>query len=269
MPRAQLPPYTWEVQKAPASNIEWKSWGKRDPLFGVASTKGKERGGANPWSDEEFFAAGRRDWVGLLPYWQRYGIDLASCLEIGCGAGRMTIHLAEMFQRVHAVDVSEDMLAYARERVSGSNVTFELVNGIALPLADASVSAAFSTHVFQHFDSADHAFKYFAEIGRVLAPGGTMMIHLPVYRWPTIARKPQLFDALYRLRKGGGDVRAWARRQLLRAGVGEPIMRYLSYRTDDLFATLPSYGFTDVEIVMMKPTPSSSVHPFLFARKQP
>ena len=37
-------------------------------------------------------------------------------LEIGCGAGRMTRHLARIFGHVHAVDVSGEMIAQARAR---------------------------------------------------------------------------------------------------------------------------------------------------------
>jgi ubiquinone/menaquinone biosynthesis C-methylase UbiE len=235
------------VDKDPDSNTEWRSWGKVDPLYGVATTPGKQRDGASPWSDDEFPALGRRDWQGILPAWQRYGLDTSS-FEIGCGAGRMTKQLAETFGTVHALDVSEHMIAYAREHVQLANVSFELVNGTELPYADASVGAAFSTHVFQHFDSVAHAVAYFAEIARVLLPGSTMMIHLPVHRWPTI---PQFFERLYRLKKRGGDARAWARRQLIRLGVERPIMRYLSYDMNELL-----------------PMPESSVHPFLFARRK-
>src|SRR5262249_16055852 len=38
-------------------------------------------------------------------------------LEIGCGIGRMTIHLASIFGEVHATDVSGEMIAQARERL--------------------------------------------------------------------------------------------------------------------------------------------------------
>src|SRR5262245_43722097 len=38
-------------------------------------------------------------------------------LEIGCGIGRMTRHLADAFGEVHATDVSAEMIAQARERM--------------------------------------------------------------------------------------------------------------------------------------------------------
>src|SRR5258708_2555315 len=95
------------------SNTEWKQWGKDDPLWGVASWDGKQKGGASPWTDEEFYALGESDWQDFLRHWRQYGIDTRSCLEIGCGAGRITRQLAKSFDRVYGVDVSEDMIRRA------------------------------------------------------------------------------------------------------------------------------------------------------------
>jgi len=45
-----------------SSNVEWRRWGEIDPLFGVAAAKGRERGGASPWTDGEFYERGARHW---------------------------------------------------------------------------------------------------------------------------------------------------------------------------------------------------------------
>jgi len=39
-------------------------------------------------------------------------------LEIGCGAGRMTKYLAELFGEVHGVDVSDEMVRVGRDRLN-------------------------------------------------------------------------------------------------------------------------------------------------------
>jgi len=36
------------MSKEPKSNLEWKEWGRNDPLFGVASWPGKQKGGSAP-----------------------------------------------------------------------------------------------------------------------------------------------------------------------------------------------------------------------------
>jgi SAM-dependent methyltransferase len=251
-------------RKPPGSNIEWQEWGRRDPFFGVASIPGKERGGAAPWTPAELFEDGRQDWVAFQARWERFGLDRDCCVEIGCGAGRVTMHLARVFRRVHAVDVSAGMIEAARRHVDAPGVEFHLGNGVELPLPDACATAVFSTHVFQHFDSLDVASANFAEVARVLRPGGTMMIHLPIHAWPAFGG---VLDLAFAARRRAGDLWAWGRRLLLRAGVGRPIQRYLSYPDEYLFAELPRHGLGDVEITTFTPGANPIIHPFVLARK--
>ncbi len=247
------------------SNLEWRKWGEVDPLFGVATRKGKERGGSSPWTDEEFYAIGKVHWDQFLEHWMKYGVDNECCVEIGCGVGRLTKHLSGSFKMIHALDVSEGMLAYARDRIRSANVTFHLTDGIRIPLSGESATAVFSTHVFQHFDSLQHAEKCFAEAERVLTPGGSMMIHLPIHRWTVM---PRFFAALFQARKIVGDVVASMRRLQLRLGIGRPSMRWLSYSADYLFETLPRLGFTDVELWIFSPLRNNrDTHPVVLARK--
>jgi SAM-dependent methyltransferase len=252
--------------RVPKSNLEWKLWGKRDPLWGVASWAGKDRQGTDPWTDEEFYKLGETDWQDFLSHWRKYGVDNKSCLEIGCGAGRITMHLAENFQATFTVDVSEGMIAYASQRIKNPLVRFFLVDGTKLPKEDNSVTAVFSAHVFQHFDSLSYASKCFAEISRVLKQGGSMMVHLPIYQWHP--EMPRIFLTLYKVRKRYEAVNAWVRRRLMQQGLSKPIMRSLSYPIDFLFDTLPEYGFTDIEISIFPVKSNNSIHPFVFARKR-
>src|SRR5438094_9465912 len=64
------------------------------------------------------------------------------CVEVGCGPGRMTRHLAERFDRVIAIDVSPGMLAQARAGVTAANVDFALVPGATLQGVDDGVADA-------------------------------------------------------------------------------------------------------------------------------
>jgi predicted SAM-dependent methyltransferase len=85
------------------------------------------------------------------------------------------------------------------ERMDRSRVT--------IPLDDEVCDAAFSCHVFQHFESHKDAFAAFREVHRVLREDGSLMIHLPVYQFPDIAVSA-LFKPAMRLQKRLGDVRA-------------------------------------------------------------
>lgn len=256
------------MPRVPASNVEWQSWGKLDPLYGVASLDGRNKRGNNPWTNEEFYAYGAQVWSEYVVHWERYGVSRESCVEIGCGAGRMTKQLSAYFQTVHAVDVSPDMVEYARAQVDPQRVTFHLTNGCVLPIPDASVTAGFSTDVFQHFDRPSFAEEYFLELFRVLKAGGSIMIHLPVYSWPHAIRP--VFSGLYRIWRAADSVQARLRRVLLKRGVGNPFMFGIKYETDELYQFLYRIGFRDIEINFFENSGDGGRFDFrsyLFARK--
>jgi len=250
----------------PKSNIEWKEWGRNDPLFGVAAWPGKQKGGTAPWTDDEFYELGRRDWEVFEKEWKTYGLEDDICLEIGCGAGRMTIPLTHSFQNVLAVDVSEEMVTYARQRVTAENLEFQVINGTSLPRGDNSITAVFSTHVFQHFDSLEYADLYFAEIWRILKPGGTLMIHLPVYQWHP--RTPWLSRLVFHFSEWLYNLQIWLNRLLIRMGFQRALMRILVFPMEHLAKTLSDLGFTDVQVRVLITESNHALHPFVLARKR-
>lgn len=245
------------------SNTEWKQWGKDDPLFGVASWANKQRGGSSPWTEAEFYALGESDWQDFLRHWRQYGVETRSCLEIGCGAGRITRPLARTFSRVHAVDVSEDMLRCARKATAAcGNVEFSLIHSLRLPFGNGSVPAIFSTHVLQHLDSVELGFSYFREFHRVLSAGGTLMIHLPVYQFPSQGRSGALMRAVYAASRFAGNLRANVKRKL-----GIKTMRGTHYPLRGLQAFLSELGFQNIEFRIFALTSNGDPHPFVFATK--
>ena len=52
------------------------------------------------------------------------GIDFGDCLEIGCGTGKNTAWLITKAKYITAVDLSEEMLNKAKEKINNSNVEF-------------------------------------------------------------------------------------------------------------------------------------------------
>lgn len=104
-----------------------------------------------------------------------------TCVEVGCGFGRMTAPLAGRFDRVVALDVSPRMLDLARAAVPASNVEFALVSGSSLePVADTSADVLVCYLVLQHLPRRNLIDAYLREIARVLAPGGRAFVQLPV-----------------------------------------------------------------------------------------
>lgn len=229
------------------SNAEWKAWGKRDPLWGVASHKGRERGSANPWTDDEFYALGQ-DWTMYERVWRAAGAAPdGTVLEIGCGAGRITQMLVHAFDRVIAVDISPDMIAYAKTRVPDELISWRVGNGDSLPCAGALVDAVFSCQVFQHFPDNAAQLAMFGEIARVLKPGGTFLIDLPMHRFP-IGRFAVIARAGYAAYLRIQRAQAFVQRGAMRFGFRPP-MRMISYETERLLEDLTALGFTELEIL--------------------
>jgi len=254
--------------RRPRSNIEWSSWGEWDPLYGVASLTGRNKLGNKPWTDDEFFAYGALNWDEYRRYWESYGVSRRSCVEIGCGAGRITRQLVKYFGEVHAVDVSPSMIEYAKRHIESHNAFFYVTEGLTVPLPSRSVTAAFSCDVFQHFSRVAMADTYFADLYRVLEPGASLMIHLPVYTWPD--GFPRTFAALYRIQRLVESLQAEGRRLLLRIGVGPPFMFGVKYESRRLYASLWRLGFRDIELRFFQNSWDSDAPDFrsyLFARK--
>jgi SAM-dependent methyltransferase len=247
-----------------ASNVEWRKWGETDPLYAVASWGGKQKNGPDAWTDEDFYKLGESDWKDFRKHWEAYGLNKETCLEIGCGAGRITAQLASYFDNVHALDVSDKMIDYARKHCKPS-VIFHVSNGVDIPLNSESITSCFSTHVFQHFDCLSVGRRYFAEIARVLKPDGTLMVHLPVYQWPPLSRG---FNFLHTVQKRIQDIKAMARRTLMRLDIDRPIMRALGYPVNFFYDELPRFGFDDIEISIFMTRSNADPHPFVFAKKK-
>jgi SAM-dependent methyltransferase len=95
-------------------------------------------------------------------------------LEIGCGPGRLMKPLSRHFSEIHGVDVSDEMIRLARERLRDvPHAHAHATNGASLAqFAGQSFDFVYSYAVFQHIPSRDVVLAYMSEISRVLKPGG-------------------------------------------------------------------------------------------------
>lgn len=103
------------------------------------------------------------------------GLNFNDVLEIGCGTGLNTRHLAGLCRGVTALDFSAGMLAEARANVAAPNVRF-VENDIRArwQAADSSFDLVVCTLVLEHVEDLRHVF---AEAARVLRPGGRFLIY--------------------------------------------------------------------------------------------
>lgn len=102
-------------------------------------------------------------------------------LEIGFGTGHGLVALdkaAGTNGRVIGIDLSEGMVLEARRNLArsgaGGSILLACGTALALPLADASADAVFSSFTLELFDSPDIP-QALAEWGRVLKPGGRLV----------------------------------------------------------------------------------------------
>ena len=250
------------------SNAEWKLWGKKDPLYGVATWPGRDKGGANPWTDEEFYRLGD-DWLDFKHAWKRtVGYEPGTVLEIGSGAGRITRMLAGDFEKVIATDVSADVLAYARDHVPNANISWTVSDGDTIPAPDQSVDAVFSCQVFQHFPSTALQLATFSQIRRILKPGGTFFVHMSIHAFPQGVNGPfsRLAKLQLRMFTRLATLRAAIRRQLMRFGF-RPHMHGVSYEAFDLIRDLRKLGFEDVSVTSITVRTGLTLHCCVSGRK--
>lgn len=149
---------------------DWNSRAREAPEYYIATAQ-------RQWQKDEFFQSGRinveneiladRDLIC-----RGKPLSQMRALEIGCGAGRMTRAMAAVFGEVHAVDISAEMIALAKQNLSDlQNVSLYKNNGTDLSeLPDRSCDFAFSYIVFQHIPSLGVIENYIREVHRCLKP---------------------------------------------------------------------------------------------------
>ncbi len=93
--------------------------------------------------------------------------------EIGCGVGRIGREIAPIVAAWHGMDIADNMIAVARERLAAhGNVRVSTLDRSRLdPLADASMDKGYCVAVFIHMDKEDFLL-YLQDVARVLVPGG-------------------------------------------------------------------------------------------------
>lgn len=117
-----------------------------------------------------------------------------TCIEVGCGPGRMTGALAERFDEVVAVDVSPLMISRAQAAVPAPNVRWQVVPGERLQgVEDGSGDVLVCYLVLQHLPKRSAVLRYLSEFARVLTPGGQGFVQLPVLE---PGMRPRLWRAL-------------------------------------------------------------------------
>lgn len=104
-------------------------------------------------------------------------------LDVGCGDGART--LANLSDGSVGLDFSRRGLSLAAETVPGARLV--QADMASIPLQDDTVDGITAYHAVFHVERQHHPAVY-REFGRVLRPGGTLLMTLPGGRFETVRR---------------------------------------------------------------------------------
>lgn len=130
----------------------------------------------NSWSEQYDSNLNRtRDLEAIACRELLSGISPLHALEIGCGTGKNTQWLAEKATKITAVDLSEEMLARAREKMkSFTQVEFMQADITqAWPFANGSFDLVSFSLVLEHLESLEAVFE---KAAAALSAGGHLYL---------------------------------------------------------------------------------------------
>jgi ubiquinone/menaquinone biosynthesis C-methylase UbiE len=117
-------------------------------------------------------------------FFEPYAIEVAKridpvpgsiVLEIAAGTGRVTRHIRERIPppaKLIASDISEDMLAVAKKKLSRLDIDWQNIDAQQLPFGDNSIDLVVCCFGYMFVPDKP---KAFAEVYRVLQPGGRFL----------------------------------------------------------------------------------------------
>jgi cyclopropane fatty-acyl-phospholipid synthase-like methyltransferase len=150
---------------------DWNERAREDAHYYVAFGRQRQ-------DDTEFFATATDVLRGLRAEMRHVRGHLRErrALEIGCGPGRLMRPLSADFAEIHGIDVSDEMIRLAAEKLRGipnAHVHHAARSDLSL-FADESFDFIYSYAVFQHIPSREVVLGYLTEARRVLKPGGIL-----------------------------------------------------------------------------------------------
>jgi ubiquinone/menaquinone biosynthesis C-methylase UbiE len=101
-----------------------------------------------------------------------------SVLYVGCGAGRISVNLAERGYTVTGIDVSEALLSVAREnaRQQGQDIRFVHTDGLTIPFQDESFDMLIGFKILCYIPTRALRHDYLRKLYRVLKPNGLCVL---------------------------------------------------------------------------------------------
>jgi ubiquinone/menaquinone biosynthesis C-methylase UbiE len=115
-----------------------------------------------------------RDLEGMALRESLSSYNFNNCLEVGCGTGKNTVWLKDKAETILAVDLSDQMLEIAKQKIDSGNVKFlqaDITKG--WNFTDELFDLITFSLVLEHIEDLDHIFN---EASKLLAQGGIIYI---------------------------------------------------------------------------------------------
>jgi 2-polyprenyl-3-methyl-5-hydroxy-6-metoxy-1,4-benzoquinol methylase len=111
-------------------------------------------------------------------------------LDVPCGGGRVTIHLAQEGYQVSSADLSDNMIEIARQAIADNKLdcTVERQDVERFTLGDRSFDTIVSFRLFHHFPNPDIRQRVVKELCRVAAHNVVLSYFSPL-SWTSVSRK--------------------------------------------------------------------------------
>lgn len=136
------------------------------------------------WSNDSFIDSW---YTKYLPQWtikrqiikEAVSSDNCSCIDIGCGAGNISLQMARYGANVIGVDLCEESIRIAnlakenaKSSIKGS-LDYKIANALDIKLPDNSIDAIIMVATIHHIPDASN---YIEKVYKMLKPGGKLII---------------------------------------------------------------------------------------------
>ena len=152
---------------------DWEELAQVDPYWAILSDPAQRFG---KWDVDAFFRTGEVEFDRVMNNAERLDSpgERKRALDFGCGLGRVTRAMSRYFEECVGFDISETMIAKAKELNAG----FPQCKFVSATGPDNHFDLIYSNIVLQHLPSVEMIERTIAEFLRILKPGGLAVFQL-------------------------------------------------------------------------------------------